>query len=102
MLRFRQQALVSLILCGIALVHPMGVLSGAGLHSGESDSRPFAPLACDPDQQQASGAIYRICMPIFPPWNGDLVVYAHGYVSPTEAVGIPEDQMRLPDGTPVW
>ncbi len=29
-------------------------------------------------------------------WNGDLVVYAHGYVSPTEPVGIPEDQMVLP------
>lgn len=54
-----------------------------------------APLACDPDQQQASGAWYRICMPAIVPWNGDLFVYAHGYVSPTEPVGIPEDQMGL-------
>ena len=32
-------------------------------------------------------------------WNGDLVVFAHGYVSPEEPVGIPEDQLSLPDGT---
>jgi pimeloyl-ACP methyl ester carboxylesterase len=34
-------------------------------------------------------------MPLLIPWNGDLFVYAHGYVSPTEPVGIPEDQMGL-------
>jgi hypothetical protein len=56
----------------------------------------LAPAACDPDGVQASGAIYRICMPPQSLWNGDLVVYAHGYVRPTEPVGIPEDQMILP------
>ncbi|OIP37892.1 MAG: hypothetical protein COW41_01215 [Deltaproteobacteria bacterium CG17_big_fil_post_rev_8_21_14_2_50_51_6] len=48
---------------------------------------------------QSSGAIYRICMP--QEWNHDLVVFAHGYVSPYEPVGIPEDQLVLPDGTSV-
>jgi pimeloyl-ACP methyl ester carboxylesterase len=56
----------------------------------------LAPAACDPDGAQASGAVYRICMPPNTFWNGDLVVYAHGYVRPTEPVGIPEDQMVLP------
>ena len=28
--------------------------------------------------------------------NGDLFLYAHGYVSPTREPGIPEDQMKLP------
>ncbi len=55
---------------------------------------------CDPDGVQDSGAIYRICMPTGP-WNGDLVVFAHGYVSPFEPVGIPEDQLTLPDGTSI-
>lgn len=32
------------------------------------------------------------------PWNGDLVVFAHGYVSPFEPLAIPEDQLTLPDG----
>lgn len=52
-----------------------------------------APLACE-DGTQSSGATYRICMP--EQWNKRLVVYAHGYVAPTEPVGIPETQMRLP------
>lgn len=46
---------------------------------------------------------YRICKPDPWPtsWNGDLVVYAHGYVAPHEPVGIPEDQLTLPDGTSI-
>ncbi|MDO8614726.1 MAG: S28 family serine protease [Dehalococcoidia bacterium] len=46
---------------------------------------------------QPSGAIYRICMP--DTWNGDLMVWAHGYVDPQEPVAIPEGQLTLPDGT---
>lgn len=49
------------------------------------------------DGYQASGAVYRICMPSprsF--WNGKLVVYAHGYVPFYRPVEIPESQMRLP------
>jgi pimeloyl-ACP methyl ester carboxylesterase len=63
--------------------------------------------ALDPDDinnkciegEQDSGAKYRICMPsgfLEPTWNGDLVVYAHGYVPFYEEVGIPESQMSLP------
>ncbi len=44
-----------------------------------------------------TGAYFRICMP--DEWNGDLVLYAHGYVSPLEEVAIPESQLKLPDGT---
>jgi pimeloyl-ACP methyl ester carboxylesterase len=35
------------------------------------------------------GALYRICFPAN--WNGDLVLYAHGYVAPQRELGIPED-----------
>ena len=57
---------------------------------------------CEPDETQASGAATRICMPALVPWNGDLVVFAHGYVSPTvTAPAIPEDQLTLPDGTSI-
>jgi pimeloyl-ACP methyl ester carboxylesterase len=35
------------------------------------------------------GALYRVCFP--PTWNGDLVVYAHGYVASDRALTIPED-----------
>ncbi len=64
-----------------------------------SHAAPSAPMACEPDGTQASGAKYRICMPVFPPWNGDLFVYAHGYVPATAPVTVPEDQLYLPDGT---
>lgn len=59
---------------------------------------PLAPMACA-DSTQASGAIARICMPVA--WNNDLIVYAHGYVAANQPVAIPEDQLRLPDGSSI-
>jgi pimeloyl-ACP methyl ester carboxylesterase len=58
-----------------------------------------AASTCAPDGPQGSGAIYRICMP--DTWNGDLVVFAHGYVAFNEPVAIPEGQLVLPDGTSI-
>lgn len=59
----------------------------------------MAPLVragsrCEPDGRQASGAVYRICMPADGEWNGDLIVYAHGYVAFNEPIAIPEDQLH--------
>ena len=54
---------------------------------------------CLPDGTQASGAKYRICMPDKACWNGQLVLFAHGYVDPSQPIQIPEDQLKLPDGT---
>jgi len=68
---------------------------------------PVSPVAaagsasmCE-DGPQASGAVYRICMPEAEAWNGDLVIYAHGYVAFNEPLAIPEDQLLLPDGTSI-
>ncbi|NOX89726.1 MAG: hypothetical protein GXO77_11915 [Calditrichaeota bacterium] len=44
-----------------------------------------------------TGALYKICVP--EEWNGELVVFAHGYVDPTQPVAIPESQLTLSDGT---
>jgi hypothetical protein len=63
-------------------------------------ARPAA-AACDPDGVQTSGAVYRICMPAEGSWNGNLVIWAHGYVAFNKPVAIPEDQLVLPDGTPL-
>jgi pimeloyl-ACP methyl ester carboxylesterase len=41
------------------------------------------------DGTTGPGAIYRLVRPTT--WNGTLVVYAHGYVSPEQAVAIPPD-----------
>jgi pimeloyl-ACP methyl ester carboxylesterase len=48
---------------------------------------------------QGSGAVYLICMPSWIPWNGDLVVYAHGYVGANQEIGMPWGHLFLPDGT---
>jgi len=42
-----------------------------------------------------------ICILVPSPWNGDLVIFAHGYVDPRQPVGIPYDQLILPDGTSI-
>ncbi len=56
---------------------------------------------CLPDATQPSGAVYRVCLPEPSCWNGDLVVWAHGYVAFNQPVAIPEDQLILPDGTSI-
>ena len=47
---------------------------------------------CDPDGTQASGSIYRICMPSAE-YNGMLVIWAHGFQDAGTPVSIPEDQL---------
>jgi pimeloyl-ACP methyl ester carboxylesterase len=92
--------LVTIFLLAITFIRPVSAtIDSITLQEETLKNLPAAIGTCDPDGVQASGAVYRICMP--PVWNGDLVVYAHGYVSPTEPVGIKEDQMVLPDGTPI-
>jgi len=58
-----------------------------------------APSTSDNCQEgmQSSGALYLICMPENRPWNGDLVIYAHGYVAFNEPIQIPD--LTLTDGT---
>jgi pimeloyl-ACP methyl ester carboxylesterase len=52
-----------------------------------------AQLACDRDDVQSSGSIYRICMPPAEKYNGILVVWAHGFQDAGTPVQIPEDQL---------
>jgi alpha-beta hydrolase superfamily lysophospholipase len=44
----------------------------------------------------AEGALTRVCFPA--EWNGDLIVYAHGYVEPQAPLAVPENSLG---GTPV-
>lgn len=53
---------------------------------------------CDPDGVQASGSIYRICMPPAAKYNGNLIIWAHGFQDAGTPVSIPEDQLCLPEG----
>jgi pimeloyl-ACP methyl ester carboxylesterase len=44
----------------------------------------------------ADGALTRVCFPA--DWNGDLIVYAHGYIEPQAPLAVPENVLG---GTPV-
>ena len=80
---------------GLAFVLLVSMLTSSGLAAApDGPAAALAPMTCAPDGTQASGAKYRICMPASA-WNGDLLVYAHGYVAPNEPIGIPEDQLNL-------
>jgi pimeloyl-ACP methyl ester carboxylesterase len=59
-----------------------------------------AAAQCNSGDYQVEGksAAYLICVP--PGWNGDLVVFAHGYVSPTEPLAI-VDNVVPPSGLTV-
>jgi len=58
-----------------------------------------AQSVCSPDVTRPSGSIHRVCLPEPGCWNGDVVLFAHGYVAFNEPVAIPEDQLQLPGGT---
>ncbi|HAJ37244.1 MAG TPA: hypothetical protein DCL15_16360 [Chloroflexi bacterium] len=86
-----RRSLLAVALGLTAICFLLGVLHRSA--QAQTPALPTAPLACE-DGDQPSGARYRICLPAgF--WNGDLVVYAHGYVSPNAPVGLPEDQLTI-------
>jgi pimeloyl-ACP methyl ester carboxylesterase len=57
-----------------------------------SSASAQAGSVCDADALQASGSIYRICMPT-DSYNGILVVWAHGFQDAGTPVSIPNDQL---------
>jgi pimeloyl-ACP methyl ester carboxylesterase len=74
---------------------------GVGLACGNGDDNPtgpeppetppdvgVSPTAGCTDGVLEHGALYRVCFPAS--WNGDLVLFAHGYVAPQEQLAIPE------------
>jgi pimeloyl-ACP methyl ester carboxylesterase len=54
------------------------------------------PVAGCTDGTTSGGALTRVCFPA--EWNGDLILYAHGYVQPDAPLAIPDD---LIGNTPV-
>jgi pimeloyl-ACP methyl ester carboxylesterase len=51
---------------------------------------------CDHFGTYSNGALY--CITEAPFWNGDLVIFAHGYVAADEPLDIPWSQMTFSDG----
>lgn len=63
-----------------------------------------APVSATPlpgpcvDSVLPGGALAKLCVPVVG-WNGDLVLYAHGYVPAGAPLNAYESQLSLPDGT---
>ena len=87
----RMVRLALVVLAPVALAVAIGSLLAHPAAATSTSS------VCDPDGVQPGGAIYRICMPSGL-WNGDLVIYAHGYVAYNQPLAIPENQLTLPNG----
>ncbi|HEY7636119.1 MAG TPA: hypothetical protein VH763_11270 [Gemmatimonadales bacterium] len=77
------------ISCAVLLFALLAI--GCGDSGGPSDDgdQGVAPQAGCTDGTQASGALYRICFPA--DWNGELVIYAHGYVEASQPMAIHDD-----------
>jgi hypothetical protein len=79
-----------LIRIGLVLLFSSSNVLTPFLHTREIQSN------CE-EGVQASGALYLICKPEDKPWNGDLVIFAHGYTAFNEPIALPD--LSLPDGT---
>lgn len=61
--------------------------------SDSQDPEELGPIpGCTTGAVAATGARYQICFP--ETWNGDLVVYAHGYVPRSDTLRIPDDEVE--------
>ncbi len=84
-----------LVIAGISTPHT--TVAAFELQTAKHLDRPLynATLGECYDELQPNGSIYRICMPNGDdaPYNGQLVIWAHGYVNPDEPIHIPEDQL---------
>jgi pimeloyl-ACP methyl ester carboxylesterase len=72
-------------------------LAAAGCGGGDdgtgppTDQQEAASAGCHDGTASDSPALYQVCFPAS--WNGDLVVYAHGYVSGDEPLAVPNDEV---------
>ena len=71
-------------------------LAGCGGGDGQGPEDEGDPPIVGCTDGSTEGSLTRLCFPA--DWNGDLIVYAHGYVEPQAALAVPEN---LVGGTPV-
>ncbi|HEX6616413.1 MAG TPA: hypothetical protein VF046_08925 [Gemmatimonadales bacterium] len=72
---------------------PLALMAAAAC-GGDATLQPPPEEAVTPGCRDATlpgTALYRVCFP--QNWNGELVVYAHGYVAAGEPLALPDDQV---------
>ncbi len=57
------------------------------------------PFCQEQSGPETNGSVYLVCPATNP--DADLVIFAHGFVSPDAPIGIPYNQLVLPDGTSI-
>ena len=81
--------------CAVAATFLLAAAAGAETPRRAPESRlrlvPGGPCAEGTLAGDASDAQWRICVPA--DWNGDLVVYAHGFVAPSQPLRLPDDRV---------
>jgi pimeloyl-ACP methyl ester carboxylesterase len=82
----------------LALVLGLATMAACGGGDSQSPGNQEEPatVGCKDGTLAATGALYRVCFPAS--WNGDLVVYAHGYVAADAPLAVPDDQI---EGQPI-
>lgn len=78
--------------------HAQDEFGAVGGDSATASVRPLPPgtsPGCEAPVSQENGSLYQVCWPEV--WNGELVVYAHGYVPPFEDLSIPPEAEALAD-----
>lgn len=87
-----------LIRLAVACVIAMS-LSAPSVASAQSPWPPFCQEGSLPshDPQYPANQLILTCIP--PNWNGQLVMYAHGYVPAQLLLALPANELFLPDGT---
>jgi len=86
----------------IAMLIVLVTVLGVGLTPRASYAAPVPglPPFCDQQMLLPSQEVTLVCIP--PVWNGDLVVYAHGYVDPNAPLALPAELnlfLTNPDGS---
>ena len=84
-----------LLRCGaVALSLALSACGGSDEGQGPVDEGEAPVVGCT--DGATAGSLTRLCFPA--DWNGDLIIYAHGYVAPDLPLAIPENAVG---GTPV-
>jgi pimeloyl-ACP methyl ester carboxylesterase len=94
----RKTAIVATWTRPLALLMLLLAVACTPIASGPTLQVEWAPPPHCIQGTQESGSVYIICMPGEgqPPWNGKLLLFAHGYVAVDQPIEIPADQMVLP------
>ena len=72
------------------------VLAGCGDDGGQGPEDEGEPPVVGCTDRSWAGSLTRVCFPA--DWNGDLIIYAHGYVEPQAPLAVPDNSIG---GTPV-